>query len=194
LQLLQLDAVQVHVVPPLGMLPTVHVPPPELEPDPDPELEPPPDPELEPELEPDDPELEPLAEPELEPDDPELDPLVEPDEPELELLAEPELEVEEPELEGAPELEPLDAPEVEASPSVPNDPPLLPGEDEHEASAAMTAGRTRRTLALIVEPSCGVGMRHVVRPPVIGRCDRVMGRSWQNHSHKEFFFTQRCLQ
>jgi S-DNA-T family DNA segregation ATPase FtsK/SpoIIIE len=42
----------VHVVPPLGMLPTVHDPP-ELEPDP---------------------ELELLADPELEPDDPELEP------------------------------------------------------------------------------------------------------------------------
>jgi len=157
--LLQLPAVQLHVVPPLGMLPTVHVPePPELEPDPelealpDPELEPD-DPELdplpEPELEPDEPELVPLLEPELEPDDPELDPLpepeLEPDEPELELLP----EVDEPELDCGPELEPLDLPELGAPPSSPSDPPLLTALDEQEASTAMAAGRTRRTVALI---------------------------------------------
>jgi hypothetical protein len=144
--LLQLPPLQLHVVPPLGMLPTVHVPkPPELEPDP--ELEPLPDPELEPELEPDDPELEPLPELELEPElEPLPEPELEPDEPELELLS----EVDEPELDCPPELEPLDPPELDAPPSFPSDPPLLlSDEDEQEASTAMTAGRARRTVALI---------------------------------------------
>jgi hypothetical protein len=196
LQLLQLPAVQVHVVPPLGMLPTVHVPAsPELEPDP--ELEPLP----EPELEPDDPDVEPLPEPELEPDDPELVPLpepeLEPDEPEVEPLPEPELdepELEplpevEPELDLPPELEPLDPPELDAPPSFPNDPPPLSDEDEQEASTAMTAGRTRRTVALIGEPSCeGVG-GSVSTPPVDRtRGDRVMGRAWQNLSRQGSFF------
>jgi fused signal recognition particle receptor len=143
--LLQLPPLQLHVVPPLGMLPTAHVPEsPELEADP--ELEP----LLKPELEPDEPELEPLPKPELEPDEPELEPLpepeLEPDEPELEMLP----EVDEPEPVCPPELEPLEPPELDAPPSFPSDPPLLfSDEDEQEASTAMTAGRMRRTLALI---------------------------------------------
>lgn len=127
----------------------MHVPElPELESDP--ELEP--LPELELEL--DEPELEPLLEPELEPDEPVLEPLpeplpepeLEPDEPELELLP----EVDEPELDCPLELEPLDPPELDAPPSFPSDPPLLlSDEDEQEASTAMTAGRTKRTVGLI---------------------------------------------
>jgi hypothetical protein len=160
LQLLQLPAVQLHVVPPLGMVPTVHDPP-ELEPDP--ELELLPDPELEPELEPlpdpelapDDPELEPLPDPALAPDDPELellpDPALAPDAPELELLPDPELEPELPELDCPPELEPLDdnPPELEAPPASPSAPSFLSDEDEQEASTAVIAGRTKRTVALI---------------------------------------------
>ena len=85
LQFEQLPEVQLHVVPPLGRLPTVHVPEPELEPDPELELLP----ELELELELDDPELE-LLELEL---------------PELELPLD-ELELLDPELllDEAPEL------------------------------------------------------------------------------------------
>jgi hypothetical protein len=141
---LQLPLVQVHVVLPLGRLPTVHAPE-LLVLEPDAELEP--LPELE--LEPDDPELEPLPKLELEPDDPELKPLpeleLEPDEPELELLP----EIDEPELDCPPELELLDPPELDAPPSFPSDAPLLSDEDEQEASTAMTAGRVRRRAVLM---------------------------------------------
>ena len=123
-------------MPPLGKLPTVHVP------------EPPDDPEL-PEL-PD--------EPELEDEDTEL----EPDDPELELL--PELELE-PELapEAIPELEPLD-PDVEPDEPWPELEPALPSgpvrvllslEDEHDASRAIAAGRTRSKGALMANLPVG---------------------------------------
>jgi hypothetical protein len=162
--LLQLPPLQLHVVPPLGMLPTVHVPEsPEVEPDP--ELEP--LPELE--LEPDEPELEPLPELELEPDEPELEPLpeleLELDEPELELLP----EVDEPELDCPLELEPLDPPELDVPPSFPSDPPLLlSDEDEQEASTAMVAGRTRRTVALIANLHVR-GHAEACTPLIVGR-------------------------
>src|SRR5579863_1199141 len=175
------------------MLPTVHVPEsPELEPLLEPELEPDElEPLPEPELEPDELELEPLPEPELEPDGPELEPLpepeLEPDEPELELLP----EVDEPELDCPPELEPLDPPELGPPPSLPSDPPslLLLDEDEQEASTAMSAGRTRRTVALIANlhvrgyaaAYCATGGRM--------RCDRVMGRARQNPSRRGSFFS-----
>ncbi|HLK39911.1 MAG TPA: hypothetical protein VKU41_24310 [Polyangiaceae bacterium] len=172
---------QLHVVPPLGRLPTVHVPElpeldPELEPLADPEVEPD-EPELEPlpepELEPDAPELEPLLEPELEPEEPELAPPLEaepePDAPELEPLPAPEPEEPElkplpdvdPELDCLPELEPLDPPELVAPASFPSDPPVL-SDDEQEASAATSAGRARRTgvlMATFMGGGCGSAVR-----------------------------------
>jgi hypothetical protein len=143
-----------------------------------------------PELE-SDPELEPLpeSEPELEPDDPES-------EPELEPELESELEVDEPELpesDGPPGLESPDPPELEvAPPSFPADPLLLSDEDEQEASSAMSAGRTRRTVALMANlhvrgygaASHGIGRRR--------HCVRIMGRAWQNPSREAFFFGQRA--
>jgi hypothetical protein len=143
-----------------------------------------------PELE-SDPELEPLpeSEPELEPDDPES-------EPELEPELESELEVDEPELPESdcpPELESLDPPELEvAPPSFPADPLLLSDEDEQEASSAMSAGRTRRTVALMAS----LHVRgYAAASHDIGRrrhYARIMGRAWQNPSRKAFFFGQRA--
>jgi hypothetical protein len=127
-------------MPPLGKLPTVHVP------------ESPDAPEL-PEL-PD--------EPELEDEDPEL----EPDEPELELLPELLAELElEPELapEAIPELEPLD-PDVEPDEPWPELEPALPSgpvrvllslEDEQDARRAIAAGRTRSKRAVMANLPVG---------------------------------------
>jgi hypothetical protein len=124
-----------------------------------------------PELE-SDPELEPVpeSEPALESDDPESEP-----DPELEPLSEPELEseleVDEPELPESdcpPKLESLDPPELEvAPPSFPGDPLLLSDEDEQEASSAMTAGKTRRTVALMANLHVR-GMRRRSTPPAVG--------------------------
>lgn len=172
MQLLQEPVLQVHVVPPLGKLPIVHVPEPpddelpelpdepELEDDdPEPELD-----ELEPELLPEldlEPELE-AETPELEPDElePEPDELkLEPDELELELERPPEPEFE---AEAGPELEPLDP---VAEPDEPSPEPVLPSSpvqpplslaDEHDASRAMTPGRTRRKRALMARLPVGV--------------------------------------
>ncbi len=168
---------QVHVVPPLGMLPTVHDP---LEPELDPELELLPDPELEPldELEVVDvPEL--LDEVEVL-DVPELDELevcapellddVAPEELEPVAVAEPpeeEAEVaEEPELPDRPELpvplsvpdEPeLPEPELPDVDSPPDPDPVsplmaeesLPGADEHAARAATAQVSHRDERALM---------------------------------------------
>ena len=169
--------------------------PPEVEPEPellpDPELEPEPEPD-DPELEAD-PELEPLPDPELEADDPELEPLPDPEleaDPELEPLPDPELEAELPELDGPLELEPLDddPPELEAPPASPSDPLFVSDEDEQEASTAMIAGRTKRTVALIANlqvrgdaaASCATRRRR--------RCDRVNGSPEAKPSSKGGFF------
>ena len=132
---------------------------------------------------PDDPELPELPdEPELEDEDPEL----EPDEPELELL--PELE---PELapEAIPELEPLD-PDVEPDEPWPEVEPALPSgpvrvllslEDEHDASRAIAAGRTRSKRALMANLPVGRSGRsllsnaRIFEPQEAGR-SQVRGR------------------
>ncbi len=152
LQLLQEALLQVHVVPPLGMLPTVQVPASELDPElelDDPELELPPEAEPEPELEAEGPELE----PELEPDEPwpELEELAREPDPELEAAPDEELAAE-----AAPGLDPS-APDSELDEPWPElDPPPAstapPGHtvlsDVHDASRAKSAGGTRckRTL------------------------------------------------
>jgi hypothetical protein len=137
----QLPAVQVHVVPPLGMLPTVHDSP---EPELDPELELLPDPELEPldELEVVDvPELE-FSAPELLDDGApeELVAVAEPPE-ELVLADEPELpEPELPDVDSPPDPDPV-------SPMMAEEPP--PGADEHAARAATAQVSNRDERALI---------------------------------------------
>ena len=164
-------------MPPLGKLPIVHVP----EPPDDPELpEMPDEPELEdedPEPELDELELELLPELELELELETEAPELEPDELELELERPPEPEFE---AEVGPALEPLD-PEVEPdepspalAPVLPSSPvqPLLSLADEHDASRAMTPGRTRCERALMARllwvqwvSACGSFTRIVDRAP-----------------------------
>jgi hypothetical protein len=139
LQLLQLPAVQVHVVPPLGKLPTVHDAP-ELEP----ELEPLADPELDPELEPDDPELPELPEELVLPEEDEPDP--------EENVASggwaPELDAPPPDpLEEAPEAAPDSAGLAPpASSPLPKEPP--PDEEPQAAARARANGTTARVVLM----------------------------------------------
>jgi hypothetical protein len=165
LQLLQVAVLHVHVVPPLGMLPTVQEPASELD-EPDPELDDP-APELDepaPELDEPDPELDDPA-PELEFEELEL----ELDPPELEAVAEGELASEAPsELDPlAPDME-LEEPWPELEPALPSAAPELPPgplDEGHWKDDVPHAAETyanaivapRRVLRVIIGHHLGLG-------------------------------------